>query len=275
MLAGGAVGCAEYMPQSLRDAGLGGVVVGPFTRAPRRGAAPPRFADATSAFILETGLQNRGVRRSIERFQKVWRRLDLPVIAQLADRQPEDLARALGLLEASQAVAAVELLVHPDASSAEVASVVEGIADGSELPLLVKLPHATAASLAPAAAEAGADAIVISQPPAGMLGVMPLTGLEDCSTSEIDPHTEAGRISGQLYAQAVFPQILQALTAVASQGLETPLIACGGIHTWEDVATALDAGATAIQLDSAVWAEPSVAAELVSAWQRARAARPG
>ncbi len=163
LLGGGVVGCAEYPPQSLKEAGLGAVVVGPFTLSSRRGATPPRLAVGLGGYVLQAGLQNRGAGSSVKRFGRTWRRLGVPVVAQIADIEPEDALRTAAHLARSEAVAGLELLVHPASSEGDVHNLVASLALEGELPLWVKLPYANASQLAPVAARAGAGALVVCQ----------------------------------------------------------------------------------------------------------------
>ncbi len=70
---------------------------------------------------------------------------------------------------------------------------------------------------------------------------------------------------GPVYGPAAFAPMLNALEQVAALALPAALIAAGGIHTAAQVQQALDAGAGAVQIDSAVWVEPGLPSRLVAA----------
>jgi dihydroorotate dehydrogenase len=63
-----------------------------------------------------------------------------------------------------------------------------------------------------------------------------------------------------------FALVLPVLRAVARLKLPAALIACGGIHTIEQMEQAMDGGADAIQVDTAVWVEPALPKWLATAW---------
>ena len=93
-------------------------------------------------------------------------------------------------------------------------------------PLLVRLPVARAAELAPVAAQAGADALVIAAPPR----VAAPTGDRDRHRPPVRPGLSAGRR-------------WRRCAAVAALDLGLPLIGAGGIYSIEDAQTMLEAGA--------------------------------
>jgi dihydroorotate dehydrogenase len=63
----------------------------------------------------------------------------------------------------------------------------------------------------------------------------------------------------------VLPIMLDALAAVAAQGLPCALLACGGIHTAAQAQQALDMGSQAVQIDTALWVEPATAGWIAEA----------
>jgi len=108
--------------------------------------------------------------------------------------------------------------------------------------------------------EGGADALVIAQPPRGAL-------MRSAAETQAGAPLPGGIVRGGVYGPLAFPQMLNALLEVAALQLPVVLIACGGIHGWEQVRQALRAGATAVQVDSAAWIEPGLPQQLVAAWR--------
>jgi dihydroorotate dehydrogenase (NAD+) catalytic subunit len=171
------------------------------------------------------------------------------VIAQVADDRASILARTLARLAEAEGLHGVELLPPPDADASLVAALVRAAERASELPIWIKLPLATAAVLAPVAVDAGAVGLVVGQPPQG-------AALRTVDGVDLP-------VRGPLYGPLAFPHMLLALLDVAALHLPAALIACGGIHTGEQVRQALAAGAAAVQVDSAVWVEPGLPGRLV------------
>ena len=253
LLGAGALGYGEAVPRGLDVTQLGAAVVGPVLSASRGGAQPPRLAHANGGIVLDTGLQNRGLNNAIQQYGKLWEKLGCPVIVQVVESHPATLAKIAGKLAQLRGVQGVELLVGDpagDTDGARLAMLVRTVDRACELPIWVKLPLAKATTLAPAACDAGAVGLVIGQPPIGSA----LRG----GAGELRP------VTGPLYGPLVFAQMLDALLQVAALQLPAALIACGGIHTADDVRQALAAGAQAVQIDSAVWVEPGLAGRLAA-----------
>jgi dihydroorotate dehydrogenase len=270
LLGGGVLGCAENIPHALKQADCGAAVMGPFTWSSRRGQPAGRLAEGYGAFVLDSGIQNRGARSSVKRFSRTWKRLGFPVIAQIADSQVDDALRTGREMERSDTVSGLELLPRQDCEPAQLDALVRALALETELPLWVKVPYARALEFAAVAADAGVDALVVSQAPMGMLPAPGKAGwLEADSEADKDAFGTARTVSGPLFGPAVFPLILQLVRDVAALNLGVPVLACGGIHSWPQAAAALTAGASAIQLDGALWVEPGMAVEIVNGWKQA------
>jgi dihydroorotate dehydrogenase len=67
-----------------------------------------------------------------------------------------------------------------------------------------------------------------------------------------------------------FALMLPVLRALARLQLPAALIACGGIHTIAQMEQALAAGASAVQVETALWVEPALPNWLVAAWEERR-----
>ena len=244
LLGAGAIGYGEAVPRGLDPAQLGAAVVGPVLGGSRGGTPPPRLAHVNGGLVLDTGLQNRGVNNAIQQYGKLWEKLGCPVIVQVVEHHPATLAKIADKLAQVRGLQGIELLPPDEIDGARLGTLVRTIDRACELPVWVKLPLAQAAALAPAACEAGAVGLVVGQAPTG-------AALRHSNDA-------AHPVTGALYGPLVFPQMLQALLQVAGLKLPAALIACGGIHTFEQVRQALAAGARAVQIDSAVWVEPGL-----------------
>ncbi len=237
-----AAGCFGYGPEyaDLVDISrLGAIVTNPVSLRPRRGAAQPRLVETPGGFILNTGDQNPGVKRVLQRHAAAWKRLGRPVVVHLMPDDLEALARTARALETVGAVAGLEVGLPEDASHADAAGLIAA-AHESELPLLARLPLARAADLAAVCVEAGADTLVIGAPPLGSA-----------------LHSSGQVITGRLYGPALHALAVHALAKVRSL-VDIPLVGCGGIHSVADARALLDAGAVAVQVDSAIFVDPSL-----------------
>ncbi len=259
IVAGGTVGYGEVVPRGLALDQAGAVVVGPILARSRAGAPRPRLAETVGGMVLETGLQSRGAASALSKFARLWPRLGCPVVAQVADAEPRGVARVVDALAGLAGLVGIELL--PLTSElAQVQRMVQHIATRSDLPLWVKLPLDRAAEWALALVGEGANGLVIGQPPVGMLA------RKDGATTH--------RVRGPLYGPGAMPLMLDRLAAVAELGLPCALLACGGIHTAAQAQQALDVGARAVQIDTAIWVEPGVVG-WIAAGLAAQAAEAG
>lgn len=247
-LAAGSIGYGEACHRELETGRFGGVVVGPFTRRSRGGSPPPRLAVTLGGLVRRVGLQNRGVSAAVRRYGQLWPRLGCPVIAQVADSEFHEAAETVGRLSVADGIAGFELLCQPEASEREISRLLEVLLLETDLPVLVKLPLARAATLAPAAIESGAAGVVVGSPQIG-------AGIR----------ADGQAVNGEMFGPGVFPMMLAALLEVKALGLTGSLVGCGGVHTLQQARDCMRAGADALQLDSLVWVEPMAAVSLAVA----------
>ncbi len=260
LLAGGIIGLGEAVHSEMATAQLGAVVVGPVRRGGQAGPPAPRLAEMSGGFVLNGSEQNRGLSAVVKRFARLWPRLGCPVVVQLVDRDPQQLATVAEQLSTVAGVSAFEIVVPLWADAEWLERAITTIDRQSDLPLWVKLPLATAVTLAPVAQMAGAVGAVVGQ---GLPAALPRSSLLPLAAAA----SALGEpvVQGQLYGPLTFPPMLAALLAVARLDLGLALIASGGIHTLAQACQVLAAGADALQIDSAAWIEPGLPAQLAKA----------
>ncbi|HUN23445.1 MAG TPA: hypothetical protein PK299_09985 [Anaerolineales bacterium] len=232
---------------------MGAVVSNAITWHARLPAGAAGAWAVPGGIVLHTGLPNPGLKGALKAFATRWKRMPCPMIVHLACEDPNPTARMVERLESVENVLAVEVGLPP-ASSAETIRENLLAARSGMLPVLVQVPSEQVWEYAEIASQVRVQGLVVAGAP---------------RASIFDPHSgTAGAIrNGRLYSAALFPQLLHTLRELANQ---TPLslIACGGIHTREQVRTALAAGAKAVQIDSAVWRN-GVANLLAEDWHTA------
>lgn len=162
---------------------------------------------------------------------------DVPLIASIA---PQDAGASEHLCQMAldTGLTSIELHLAPDTTADDAAAMVARVASAPLQACLVRIPLTNSALLAEAAASAGADALVISAPALGRVRSAGGTMVE-----------------GEIHSPALLPLYAQAVQAAVPLGI--PVIARGGIATWQDVLTMLASGATAVELDSILWVEPA------------------
>jgi len=263
MLAGGSIGYGEAIHRGVQPQKLGAVVVGPILRHSRAGTSAARVAETNGGMVLHTDLQNRGVTSVLKKFAKGWAKVGCPVIAQVADDDPDLLIEvverltdaAMGIGSVDVELAAMEWSVARATTEESLRNTLRVVIKKVDLPLFVKLPLERAAALAQIAAEMGVSSVVIGQPIIG-------AGLATKRARNVGA-SENDLVVGELFGPLAFASMMAALHQVVALGLPCTTVASGGIHTLEQARQALVAGADALQIDSALWVEPGLPAFIV------------
>jgi dihydroorotate dehydrogenase (NAD+) catalytic subunit len=249
--AAGALGFAAEYAGLVDFSRLGAFVTNPITLRPRTPARGEHAREYPGGVLIHTGLPNPGLAEALRQHARAWARLPCPVIVHVAGTTPGEVARCAERLEAAENVAGLELGLDDGVSEAEAGQLIAAAQAGS-LPVLARLPLLEALRLGPAAARAGAQALVVGGPPRGTL-----------------PLEAGGWLTGRLYGPAIFPLALRAAQAVAG-AVKLPVIGVGGVHTLEDARALLAAGAVALQVDSAVWRHPGAVERIAGAFEDGR-----
>lgn len=233
---------------------LGGISCKGTTLHARPGNPPPRVTETPGGMLNAVGLQNPGVEHFIREDLPWLSRQGTRIIANVAGSAVEDYCETVRLLNDTP-IDMVELNIScPNVKEGGVqfgvtAKGVEGITKAvracCEKPLMVKLsPNVTdIGEMALAAEAAGADAVSL---------INTLTGMR------IDIHTRRPIIrnnTGGLSGPAVLPVALR-MVWQAAQRVKIPIVGLGGISTPEDAVEMLLAGASAIQVGTAIFTDP-------------------
>ncbi len=242
MPAAGTLGFADSYKGLIDYDKLGALVTNPVTIEPWNPASGTRAIPLDAGILLHTGLPNPGLRKVIGRNRKLWAKLPIPVILHLVGISVAHALQAGRMLDDVDEIAAVELGLSDGIELSDALALVEAAAK-MEKPLLVRMPFYECYELAPPLAEAGADALVLTAPPRG-------TARDD----------HAGRlVSGRIYGPLIKPLVLRMVGRLRREiADEIPIIACGGIHSPQDARDYIDAGAVAVQVDTATWAQPKM-----------------
>ena len=267
MTASGTAGHGAELARYVDLAGLGAVVTKSISADPWAGNAPPRVHEATAGMLNAVGLQGPGV--------EVWLAEELPpllatgatVVASIWGRSVDDYRRAADLLaDAPAQVVAVEvnlscpnvedragMFAHStDATEAAMAATV-----GCGRPRWAKLSPNTGdlVAIVDAAMRGGAEAVTLVNTVMGMA---------------IDPVTRQYRLGnggGGLSGPAIHPVAVRLVHDVAAARPEVPIVGVGGVVDAGTAAELVVAGASAVQVGTATFADPkapgSIARELV------------
>jgi dihydroorotate dehydrogenase (NAD+) catalytic subunit len=231
--------------------GAGAVVTKSVGLEPRVGYSNPTVVQAKAGLINAMGLPNPGIDVYSEeiRFSKTV--LRVPVIVSVFGYSAEEYA-AVAKKAADAGADAVELNVscpHVKQTGAEIGQsprllteVVQQVKAAMDKPLIVKLSPNVAdiAALARAAVEAGADA---------------LTAVNTLKALAIDTETLRpilSNVRGGLSGAAVKPVALRCVFDIHEALPDVPIIGCGGVGDWRDAVEFFLAGASAVQIGTAV-----------------------
>lgn len=233
---------------------LGGISCKGITLHPRSGNPPPRVTETPAGMLNAVGLQNPGVDHFVEKDLPWLSRQGTRIIANLAGSAVEDYCQTAEKLNDTP-IDMVELNIScPNVKEGGVqfgvtAQGVEGITKAvrrvCKKPLMVKLsPNVTDISeMALAAESAGADAVSL---------INTLTGMRiNIHTRRPIIHNNTGGLSGP----AVLPVALRMVWQTA-QKVKIPIVGLGGVSSPEDAIEMLLAGASAIQVGTALFTDP-------------------
>lgn len=241
---------SEFYP--LRE--IGGLSCKGITLKPRMGNPPPRIAETPSGILNAVGLQNPGVDHFIERDLPWLKEQETVVIANIAGNTPEKYAQMAEKLSESS-VDMIEMNIScPNVkhggvqfgtSCQSVGAITREVRAHCKKPLMVKLsPNVSdIAEIARAAESEGADALSL---------INTLTGMRiDINTRRPIIRNNTGGLSGP----AVFPVAVRMVWQTAG-AVKIPVVGMGGISTWRDAVEMMLAGASAIQVGTALFSDP-------------------
>ncbi len=244
---------------------LGAVVVKGIAPWPSHGNPMPRTAEVTSGMLNAIGLQGPGIEKFLrdEHYMPFLRKTGATVIVNIWGKKPEDYAlTAQRLEEEKEGIAALEINVScPKVKEGGLSfgtnvesmqSVIRAVREKTTLPLITKLsPNVSRiADFAMGAQDAGSDIIsLINTIPAMAIDVM-------------TRKPKLANITGGLSGPAVKPVAVK-LVYEAAKAVSIPVIGMGGIMTGEDAVEFLLAGASAVAVGTATFADPAAPVRVV------------
>src|SRR5438067_6841074 len=255
LVASGTFGYAREMAGVVDFARLGGIIPKTVTRHARAGNLPPRTVETPSGMLNAIGLDNDGIDHFIQHHLPYLRTLPTAIIANIAGKTESEFVEMAAQIGREPGLAGLELnLSCPNvaggvdfATDPEVTRrVVAGVRAVCPLPLIAKLtPNVTdVVPVARAAAEAGADAVSLVNTFVGM------------AVDWRRRRPVLGNVTGGLSGPAIKPLALRMVWQVARK-VQVPVVGIGGIATLDDVMEFLVAGASAVQLGTVNFYDPT------------------
>jgi len=250
LLAAGILGMTAESLIRVAEAGAGGLVTKSVGLKPRKGYPNPTVVQVSCGLINAMGLPNPGIEYFSEEIREVKRRVEIPLIVSVYGYTAEEFAETARLAVEAGADA-IELNVscpHVERTGGEIGQnpkllreVISKVKSRVSKPVFIKLsPNVSdIAYLAEVAVKAGADAI---------------TAINTVRAMKIDIKTGrpilANRIGG-LSGPAIKPIAVRCVYEIYER-VDTPIFGCGGISNWRDAIEFTLAGASAVQIGTAI-----------------------
>ncbi len=267
MVASGTFGYGEEYSPYIDLNRLGAIVTKGLSLKPKMGNPTPRIIETPSGMLNAIGLQNVGIDAFVKDKLPFVRQFDVPVIANFFGNTLEEYGEAARKLSDCDGVHAVEVNIScPNVKEGGIvfgtdpkaaASVISLVRKSTKLPVIAKLsPNVTDITvMARAVEDAGADAVSL---------INTLTGMA------IDIRTRRPRlanITGGLSGPAIRPVAVRMVWQVAN-AIKLPIIGIGGIMTADDALEFIIAGATAVQVGTANFVNPTATMDIIDGLEK-------
>ncbi len=246
---------------------LGAIVTKTVTLRPRSGSPQPRTVETPAGMLNAIGLQNPGVDTVVREMAPRWARWRIPVIVSVLGSTIEEYGEVAARLDGVDGVSGVEVNIsspnarrggmefgqEPEAAAA----VTEAVMRHTTLPVIVKLtPNVTdIVAVARPVVESGADALCL------------INTLQAMAIDTGSQRPAIASVFAGLSGPAIKPVALRMVYQVAS-AVDVPIIGCGGIANGRDAIEFLLAGATAVQVGTASFANPRAPLDVLEGIQR-------
>ncbi|MEM0217235.1 MAG: dihydroorotate dehydrogenase [Candidatus Nezhaarchaeales archaeon] len=251
MLASGILGTSPFMLIKAYEAGASAVVTKSLTINPRKGYPNPVIVELRFGLLNAIGLANPGVDNYLAECLEIKNKLTrVPIVFSIAGTKVEEYVKAAQLISEKNLGKALELnLSCPHVQETRLftedpklaAKAVKSVCDVTSLPVFVKLGLSTnLIDVAEAVVKHGASAIV---------------AINSIRAMAIDINAKKPVLSsvyGGLSGPAIKPIALRVIYELY-ENFSIPLIGVGGIINWQDVVEFLMAGATAVQVGTAIY----------------------
>lgn len=263
MTASGTFGYGEEFTEFIDINKLGGILVKGTTLNPREGNPYPRMAETPSGMLNAVGLQNKGVKYFVDVINPRLKNLDTAVIVNVNGSTIEDYVKTAEIINDLSNIPAIELNIScPNVkeggmsfgvSPRHAAAVVKAVREVYQKTMIVKLsPNVTdIAEIARIAEANGADSISLINTVLGM------------AIDAENRRPKLSTVTGGLSGPCIKPIALRMVWQVA-QAVKVPIIGMGGIINATDAIEFFLAGASAVQIGTANFVEPTVTMDILN-----------
>ncbi len=262
LVASGTFGYARELAGLVDFSLLGGILPKTITREPRKGNPPPRTAETTAGLLNAIGLDNDGLEHFLTHRLPYLASLPTSLIVSIAGRSIEEFTEMAGELDGAAGVDALELNIScPNVSGgvdygvspARCEELLRQVRSRCHLPLIAKLtPNVTRVDEMARAAEAGgADAV-------SLINTVSALGVDWRRCRSL-----LGNGLGGLSGPSIKPIALRCVWQ-AAQAVSIPVIGIGGISSLDDAMEFAVCGASAIQVGTANYYDPTLAQRIAA-----------
>ncbi|MBK7377724.1 MAG: dihydroorotate dehydrogenase [Ignavibacteriales bacterium] len=263
MLASGTVGYGNEMAEFIDLNTIGAIVTKSLSLKARKGNPPQRIVETPAGMLNSIGLANVGVEEFIKTKIPFLQKYDVPIVCNIAASTIDEYAECVNLLTNENSIKAFEINVScPNVKEgglqfgndlAAVGKVTAKVRAATKKPIIIKLsPNVSyIADFAKVVKQEGGDA------------VSAINTLVGTSFNIFTRKPKIFSVTGGLSGPAIKPVALAKVLEI-KRNVEIPIIGIGGIMNWQDVVEFMIAGASAVQIGTLNFINPSAAKEILS-----------
>ncbi len=262
LLASGTVGYGSEMSEFIDLNKIGGIVTKSLSLKPRKGNPPQRIVETASGMLNAIGLANVGVEVFLKEKIPFLKKFDVPLICNIAASTIEEYVECTKILTEEETIDAFEINVScPNVKEGglqfgndvkAVGVITEKVKAVTGKPVIIKLsPNVSyIAEFASVVKKAGGDA------------VSAINTLVGTAFNIYTGQPKIKNVTGGLSGPAIKPVALAKVFEI-SRAVGIPIIGIGGIMNWKDVVEFLIAGASAVQLGTVNFIDPSASNKII------------
>ena len=263
LLASGTVGYGNEISEFTDLNGLGAIITKSLSLKPRKGNPPQRIVETAAGMLNAIGLANVGVEVFLKEKIPFLKKFDIPLICNIAASTVDEYVECTKILTEEETIKAFEINVScPNVREgglqfgndvSKVKEITQKVKEATDKPVIIKLsPNVSYISeFAKAVKEEGGDA------------VSAINTLVGTSFDIVTRKPKIFNVNGGLSGPAIKPVALAKVLEI-SRNVDIPIIGIGGIMNWKDVLEFMIVGASAIQLGTINFIDPSAAGKIIN-----------
>jgi len=263
ILASGTVGYGSEISEFIDLKNIGAIVTKSISLKPRKGNKPQRILETSAGMLNAIGLTNVGIEKFITEKIPYLKKQDVPIICNIAASTIEEYVECVKILNSEDGIHAFEINVScPNVKEGGlqfgnnekmVGKITKEIRACTNKPIIIKLsPNvANISDFAEIAKEEGADS------------VSAINTLIGTAFNIKNRKPKLKNITGGLSGPAIKPIALAKIFEI-HQKVKIPIIGIGGIMNWQDAVEFMIAGASAIQLGTVNFIDPTASIKILN-----------